>query len=338
MAARTTTCFDCGAAVSLIDGLPVVRGGIVGVVCRECPPQHEALRDLEPDDDAIDYDSAPPAFDDEIEEPPVVAVEVRQRRRESARWLIPAVAALAVVGLTGYLKAASAPRTSALNVSIDEPEPRLGRIVAPAPEPPVTHALTYSLTDEQAELPWVHPIAGDVRELPDKDDRRFGADRPGHRPDECGGGHCGVDLGEERGTVIHAALGGRVIRVKHDPDGASGRYVAIEHPQGLRSSYMHLDAVHPELVVGIEIASGEAIGTLGRSGIHHSPAHLHFTVQRKTDSGWQYVDPLPMLTQATVLEAPAPMPLPAPPIDLTVNLPAPPAPHTSKAASEDPRK
>jgi murein DD-endopeptidase MepM/ murein hydrolase activator NlpD len=343
MGAPTTSCLDCGTPLSLIEGLAVIRGGAVGVVCKTCPTA------AEPEPSPAPAPRPKPVAALTLT-PATPRVRARSRADRRRQRLVPAVAIVAAVGLTGYLSHASRPPTAnaldTLQISIDDPPPRLGRVTTDALEPPLVHALTYSLTDEEAELPWVHPIAGELRELPTKDDRRFGAQRPGNRPAECGSGHCGVDLGEVRGTAIHAALGGRIIRVKHDASGASGRYVAIEHPQGLRSSYMHLDFVHPDLVVGMEIASGEAIGTLGKSGIHHSPAHLHFTVERKSDSGWQYVDPEPMLTQATVLETPAP--LPASPdsisIDLSIkSLPVPPAPAarprsdrtSSKAASED---
>jgi murein DD-endopeptidase MepM/ murein hydrolase activator NlpD len=220
--------------------------------------------------------------------------------------------------------------THRLHIELPEApiEPALHLAVA-ASEPPRYHALSVDMSRDEAELPWVHPIAGE-RHLPDKSDRRFGADRPGRRPGECGGGHCGVDLGRERGVVVHAALGGELIVVKRAASGRSGRYVAILHPQGLRTTYMHLDRVHPDLVEGMEIASGEAIGTVGTSGIQSSPPHLHFTVQRRSDRGWQYVDPEPMLGQATVLDVPAPLPE-APPrysadLSRSMIIPPPPAP------------
>ena len=171
------------------------------------------------------------------------------------------------------------------------------------PEAAVIHDLSVAFSEAQARLQWIHPLAV-TRQLPNKNDRRFGADRPGDRPAECLGGHCGVDLGGVRGATVHAALGGRLIRVKRDPSGRAGKYVAIEHPQGMRSYYMHMDRIHPDLVEGMDVASGEPIGTLGSTGVHRSPPHLHFSVQaRRQEGGWHYVDPEPMLKQATVLIA-----------------------------------
>ena len=170
-------------------------------------------------------------------------------------------------------------------------------------EAAVIHDLSVAFSAAQASLQWIHPLAV-TRQLPNKDDRRFGADRPGDRPAECLGGHCGVDLGGVRGATVHAALGGRLIRVKRDPSGRAGKYVAIEHPQGMRSYYMHMDRIHPDLIEGMDIASGEPIGTLGSTGVHRSPPHLHFSVQaRRQEGGWHYVDPEPMLEQATILIA-----------------------------------
>jgi murein DD-endopeptidase MepM/ murein hydrolase activator NlpD len=324
MGARTTNCIDCGAAVSLIDGVAVVRNGAIALVCRARPETEtetatatETATETESATETETETETATGAETETESATETETETETETGRRIAAIVVALAALLVAG--AYHHTSSPPRAKTLRVSTASPDlPPLGHIAAAAPEPPRVHALTYSLTAEQTELPWVHPIAGEIRELPDKDDRRFGAERPGNRPSECGSGHCGVDLGEDRGTVVHAALGGTVIRVKRDGGSRSGRYVAIEHPHGLRSSYMHLDSVHPDLVVGIEIASGEAIGTLGKSGIRHSPPHLHFTVERKSDSGWQYVDPEPMLTQATVLETPAP--LPPPPDRLSLDL------------------
>lgn len=305
MGVTSTTCLECGAAVSLIAGVPLVRDGVVGLRCRVCPEPPSEIEQVSDDAEVAEV----------IEAPRVVRAPRRRMTTVHAgafklrRAAMVIAAGLAVVAATGYwARADHRPAPPALRAPNPAGAPqRLAWVAVAAPEPPPVHALTFSLTDEQAQLPWVHPIAVE-RELPTKDDRRFGAERPGHRPAECGAGHCGVDLGRERGAIVHAALGGRIIRVKRDAGSLSGRYVAIEHPQGLRTRYMHLDRIHPDLVAGMEIASGEAIGVLGATGIQHSPPHLHFAVQRKGDSGWQYVDPEPMLTQAIVLDAPAPLP------------------------------
>lgn len=152
----------------------------------------------------------------------------------------------------------------------------------------------------RAGIRWVHPLAG-MRQMPGRDSRRFGARRPGDRPPECGGGHCGVDIGGRLGSVVHAAAAGRVVRVVTDPDRRAGRFVAIEHDFGLVSFYMHLHEIRFDLSVGQRVGAGEPIGTLGRSGVFNSGPHLHFAISQETGGRPWFIDPEPMLYHAIVL-------------------------------------
>jgi len=150
---------------------------------------------------------------------------------------------------------------------------------------------------------WVHPLPG-VRQLPVRHTRRFGAERSGVRPSECGNGHCGVDLGGVRGSAVIAAAAGHVVVASNDDRGKSGRYVAIEHSNGFKTFYMHLDSVELGIEVGDVIAAGMTLGTLGRSGIRHSEPHLHFALSKEENEQPYFLDPEPMLRFAVVLPAP----------------------------------
>jgi hypothetical protein len=165
------------------------------------------------------------------------------------------------------------------------------------------------------QIRWVHPLAGD-RQLPGRASREFGAYRPGHRPMECISGHCGVDIGDERGSVVHAAADGVIARINHSPWGKAGRYVILAHAGGVETAYLHLDEFRYDLEVGVEVRAGEAIATLGRTGIIHSDAHLHFGLSVTEASGRRYIDPLPLLEAAEVLQSPATL---APNLDLSVD-------------------
>ncbi len=147
---------------------------------------------------------------------------------------------------------------------------------------------------------WVHPLAG-ARQLPGRDARRFGAARHGPRPAECGRGHCGVDLGGTRGVVVHAAADGEITRVVREIRKSSGRYVMIEHAGGLRSYYMHLDQIRGDLDVGQHVVAGEAIGTVGRTGVVKSGPHLHFSIAQERAGRTANLDPEPILRHAVVL-------------------------------------
>ncbi|MGE3545736.1 MAG: carboxypeptidase regulatory-like domain-containing protein, partial [Kofleriaceae bacterium] len=152
-------------------------------------------------------------------------------------------------------------------------------------------------------LRWIHPLAG-KRALPAHDGVRFGGRRPGSRPTECGQGHCGVDLGWQRGAVVHAAADGEVAAAYTESRGEAGRYVAIDHGRGLRSYYMHLDELRAGLEVGQKIAAGEPLGLVGSTGFTRSLPHLHFAMTQERRGRTWYIDPEPTLRYAVVLPAP----------------------------------
>jgi murein DD-endopeptidase MepM/ murein hydrolase activator NlpD len=150
---------------------------------------------------------------------------------------------------------------------------------------------------------WYHPLPGPQRVLPEADSRRFGAARDGMRPEECEGGHCGVDIGTVKGMVVLCVHDGVVERVERDPEvggrrGNEGRFVRINHKGGtVVSSYIHLDAIREDLKPGIPVKAGEAIGLVGDSGVQHSGPHLHFaiSVRPSADGPELFINPEPLL-------------------------------------------
>ncbi len=155
---------------------------------------------------------------------------------------------------------------------------------------------------------WVHPLA-QARYLPGLSSARFGAARAGSRPAECGRGHCGVDLGSERGDIIHAIADGVIVALFPESRTEAGRVVTIHHGEGLQSMYMHLDELRPGLEVGHPVRAGDAIGTLGATGILRSAPHLHFAMTQEHAGRTWYVDPEPILRHAVVLATPRPFEL-----------------------------
>jgi len=74
--------------------------------------------------------------------------------------------------------------------------------------------------------------------------------------------------------------------------------VRINHKGGtVVTSYIHLDAIREDLRPGIPVKAGEAIGTVGDSGVQHSGPHLHFAVSvRPSAEGSElFIDPEPLL-------------------------------------------
>jgi murein DD-endopeptidase MepM/ murein hydrolase activator NlpD len=154
---------------------------------------------------------------------------------------------------------------------------------------------------------WVHPVAAAPEMIPAKSTRWFGAVRHGVEREECGAGHCGVDLGGPRGQPIVAVAWGVVVRAERSwmgRDGRSGRYVRIEHPDGVYTAYMHLDDIAEGLDVGDEVQPGQMIGTLGKSGIVNGEHHLHFSLEVPGNGRPQFLDPAPFLRRARVVSAP----------------------------------
>lgn len=155
---------------------------------------------------------------------------------------------------------------------------------------------------EGPRLRWVHPLAG-RRVLPPGEHLRFGAARSGTRPAECGQGHCGVDIGSTRGTIIHAAADGEIAIAHLENQGEAGRAIAIDHGGGVRTYYMHLDELRPGIEAGQRIRAGDALGTMGDTGLAVGP-HLHFALTQERGGRTWYVDPEPILAHAVVLAQP----------------------------------
>lgn len=160
-------------------------------------------------------------------------------------------------------------------------------------------------------LDWVYPVAGADEKMPDRVTARFGARRIGVTREECGGGHCGVDLAGPIGRSVVAVGDGVVVRVERSElgrDGRSGRYVRIQHDDGTLTAYMHLDTVVEGLQVGDHVDGSQEIGTLGSTAIFHSAPHVHFSLEVPNDptahgdiTNTRYVDPAPFLVRARIL-------------------------------------
>jgi murein DD-endopeptidase MepM/ murein hydrolase activator NlpD len=114
-----------------------------------------------------------------------------------------------------------------------------------------------------------------------------------------------VDIGSTIGEPVLAVYDGVVDRVQRNPDAdpISGIFVILSHKQGaVRSRYIHLDSVSADLVPGSIVHGGEVIGRLGRTGVRHSAAHLHFGLSVREHGHERYVDPEPYLREWTLVE------------------------------------
>jgi murein DD-endopeptidase MepM/ murein hydrolase activator NlpD len=176
-------------------------------------------------------------------------------------------------------------------------------------ERPVPTVDEESLAEQFPTLKaWIHPVTDSNELVPVRSARKFGARRWTIDRADCGAGHCGVDLAGPRGRPVVAVAWGTVVRVERSEngrDGKTGRYVRIEHPDGVFTAYMHLDSIAPGLAVGDEVDAGRVIGTLGKSAIFNSEEHLHFALEVTVRGSTKFVDPTPFLANAEVEPIPA---------------------------------
>jgi murein DD-endopeptidase MepM/ murein hydrolase activator NlpD len=91
--------------------------------------------------------------------------------------------------------------------------------------------------------------------------------------------HNGIDFGASTpgviGDPILAAGSGTVIGVGSTGRYAYGKWIAIDHHNGLVTLYGHLSI--QEVSVGQKVTAGQIIGRMGNTGFSTAP-HLHFTV------------------------------------------------------------
>lgn len=108
------------------------------------------------------------------------------------------------------------------------------------------------------------------------------------REDAAGLSHPGLDIAVPNDTYIRAAGAGTVKDA--GVDGVYGRYILIEHGNGLETMYGHASRVFVE--PGARVERNEVIGLSGSTGRSTAP-HLHFEVRKDG----QAVDPLAYVRQ-----------------------------------------
>jgi murein DD-endopeptidase MepM/ murein hydrolase activator NlpD len=102
--------------------------------------------------------------------------------------------------------------------------------------------------------------------------------------------HAGVDIAAPKGTTVHVAAEGAVMRTGYDAAGY-GRFAEIRHPNGMTTLYAHLSRL--DVRSGDRLGAGERIGLVGSTGRSTGP-HLHFEVRR----GDRQVNPANVMGQA----------------------------------------
>jgi murein DD-endopeptidase MepM/ murein hydrolase activator NlpD len=105
-----------------------------------------------------------------------------------------------------------------------------------------------------------------------------------------------LDFKMKRGTTICAARSGVVVRVKEDGDRGGwnkkyrpyGNNIVIEHADGTRAGYWHLQKDGALVNVGDTVKQGQPVAVSGKTGYAALP-HLHFLVWTTSNGNWQQV-------------------------------------------------
>jgi murein DD-endopeptidase MepM/ murein hydrolase activator NlpD len=143
-------------------------------------------------------------------------------------------------------------------------------------------ALVLTTTGALAPAPaagvdlWLRPVPGRVA-------RPFQAPRTRFGP-----GHLGVDFVAKPRTPVRAAGPGTVLFAGVV---AGARFVVVQHPGGLRTSYSFLASMRVH--EGQVIQRGAIVGLSGGRGENHEPGVLHFGLR----IGNAYVDPMRLFTR-----------------------------------------
>lgn len=98
--------------------------------------------------------------------------------------------------------------------------------------------------------------------------------------------HDGIDIGASENEPVFAAADGKVITSGFD--NARGNNIVIQHANGLRSWYMHLNKII--IIEGDSVTKGQTIGLVGSTGRSTGP-HLHYELVKDGET----IDPKPFL-------------------------------------------
>lgn len=181
-----------------------------------------------------------------------------QKGRLRDRLVEPGLAAFAALVLITAAQAALPDKLSS--------EPLLrARAAAPsvAPAQPAEPVVLIAFADPVRGYPIVSPFG--LRQLPWEAHGRL---------------HEGVDIAAPTGEPILVAADGVVTRAGESP--TYGRYVEVQHVEGLVSFYAHMGAIDPAIRSGVALKAGTRLGLIGNSGTSTGP-HLHFEIRDGDD-------------------------------------------------------
>lgn len=100
--------------------------------------------------------------------------------------------------------------------------------------------------------------------------------------------HSGIDIAGDLNDPVYVTADGKVIYTGWDQ--SHGNNIIVNHTNGLKTRYMHLNKIVVE--EGDAVEKGEKIGLVGSTGRSTGP-HLHYEVIKNGES----IDPAPYMTR-----------------------------------------
>ncbi len=90
--------------------------------------------------------------------------------------------------------------------------------------------------------------------------------------------HYAIDIANRMNTPIYASASGKVIKSADGWNYGYGRYVVVDHGNGIRTLYAHMNV--RKIEEGAEVKTGQLIGLMGNTGNVFGPTgiHLHYEV------------------------------------------------------------
>jgi murein DD-endopeptidase MepM/ murein hydrolase activator NlpD len=88
--------------------------------------------------------------------------------------------------------------------------------------------------------------------------------------------HLGIDIAMPNGTPVISVGDGIVTRSQKVNNGDAGIHVAVQHPSGITSRYLHFEKAIVN--VGEQVKKGQVIGYSNNTGRSSGP-HLHFELR-----------------------------------------------------------
>ncbi|WP_320130765.1 M23 family metallopeptidase [uncultured Sphaerochaeta sp.] len=87
----------------------------------------------------------------------------------------------------------------------------------------------------------------------------------------------GIQIVGKPGAAVISAAAGNVVDAGYEAKG-KGRFVVVSHEGGYRTTYAHLENV--EVKIGVQVAKGETLGSIGTSGTDYDKPTLFFSIEQ----------------------------------------------------------